>query len=105
MILTNPQQSNPISVLYDDILYIEGCKDYLKIYTKNRNSAYMFLMTMQEVMSLLPSKFVRPHRSYIVNMSYIDEIRDRFLFIQGTIIPISRIQKKEFLSKIPLLKN
>lgn len=73
----------------DDILYIEGLKDYVRIYLENGNKI-MSLMNMKKLEDHLPKpEFMRTHRSYIVHMTKITTI-DRFRFVFGnTYIPIS----------------
>lgn len=73
----------------DDILYIEGLKDYVRIYLENGNKI-MSLMNMKKLEDYLPKpEFMRTHRSYIVHMTKITTI-DRFRFVFGnTYIPIS----------------
>lgn len=73
----------------DDILYIEGLKDYVRIYLENGNKI-MSLMNMKKLEDYLPKpEFMRTHRSYIVHMAKITTI-DRFRFVFGNVyIPIS----------------
>lgn len=81
-------------VAFDDILYIEGLKDYIRIYLEN-GQRIMSLMNMKNLEDFLPSpNFMRTHRSYIVNMSKITVI-DKFRIIFGnTQIPISDSYKE-----------
>lgn len=79
-----------IKVDFDDILYIEGVKDYVKIYFNNGKEPVMSLMNMKRMEEALPSpEFLRIHRSYIAHMSKIDMI-DRFHIVFGEqLLPIS----------------
>lgn len=74
---------------FDDILYIEGLKDYVRIYLESGNKI-MSLMNMKKLEDYLPKpEFMRTHRSYIVHMTKITVI-DRFRFVFGNVyIPIS----------------
>ena len=76
--------------MFDDILYIEGVKDYVKIYLNNDHKPIMTLMNMKKIEESLPKpEFMRIHRSYIVHMKKIDGI-DRFRVVIGdAILPIS----------------
>ena len=57
-----------------DIIYIEGLRDYVKIHLKNSDLPVLTQMSMKKIESvLMPPKFVRIHRSYIVSTSYIKE--------------------------------
>ena len=79
-----------VKIMFDDILYIEGLKDYVKIYLNNDHKPIMTLMNMKKIEESLPKpEFMRIHRSYIVHMKKIDGI-DRFRVVIGdAILPIS----------------
>jgi DNA-binding LytR/AlgR family response regulator len=78
----------------DDIMYIEGVKDYVRIVLANSSQPVMCLMNMRTLEEYLPTpEFLRVHRSYIVHMSKVQSI-DRFRFVFGdTYIPISESYK------------
>lgn len=79
-----------VKIMFDDILYIEGLKDYVKIYLTDGRDPVMSLMNMKKIEELLPKpEFMRIHRSYIVHMRKIEGI-DRFRVVIGNaILPIS----------------
>ena len=79
-----------VKIMFDDILYIEGVKDYVKIYLNNDHKPIMTLMNMKKIGESLPKpEFMRIHRSYIVHMKKIDGI-DRFRVVIGdAVLPIS----------------
>lgn len=81
----------------DKVLYIEGLKDYVKIYLENEPMPIMSLVSMKSVEEMLPkSRFVRVHRSYIVQPTKISVIdRNRIVFGK-TYIPISDNYKQLF---------
>lgn len=85
-----------VKINFDDILYIEGVKDYIKIYFRDRRKPVMSLMNMKKLEDYLPkSQFVRVHRSFIVNMSVADMI-DRGRIVAGdTFIPVSESYKEQ----------
>ncbi|MCR5076957.1 MAG: LytTR family DNA-binding domain-containing protein [Prevotella sp.] len=85
-----------VKILFDDILYIEGVKDYVKIYLTGGRKPIMSLMNMKKIEEFLPRpEFMRTHRSYIVHMNKIDGI-DRFrIVIADAILPISDSYKAE----------
>ncbi len=82
-------------VALDDILYIEGLKDYVRIYLENGDKI-MSLMNMKKLEDYLPRpEFLRTHRSYIVHMPKASVI-DRFRIVFGNVyIPISDSYKEE----------
>ncbi len=83
-----------VKVFVDDILYIEGQKDYVKVVTDKNNRTIMCLMNMKTLEEYLPKAyFLRVHRSYIVNMPKSDGV-DRMRIVFGdTYIPVSENAK------------
>lgn len=79
----------------DDILYIEGLKDYVRFYLKNGEKV-MSLMSMKKLEEYLPKpEFLRTHRSFIVHMTETPLV-DRFRIVFGeNLIPISDNYKEE----------
>ena len=79
----------------DDILYIEGLKDYVRFYLKNGEKV-MSLMSMKKLEEYLPNpEFLRTHRSFIVHMPETTLI-DRFRIVFGDVyVPISENYKEE----------
>ena len=70
-----------------DIRYLEGLKDYIKIYTGGK--PVLTLNSLKAFEDRLPSQdFVRVHRSYIVALSWIDSIRKNRIYLGDAIIPI-----------------
>ena len=71
-----------VQIPVDDIVYVEGLKDYIKIFTEGGEKCTMTLMSMKNMELTLPaSKFMRIHRSFIVNKSKVTVIeRNRVLF-------------------------
>ena len=84
-----------LRVSLDDILYIEGLKDYVRICLKS-GERIMSLMSMKKLEDYLPKpEFLRTHRSYIVRMPEVRTI-DRFRIVFGDVfIPISDNYKEE----------
>ncbi|MBQ5407553.1 MAG: response regulator transcription factor [Prevotella sp.] len=85
-------------VCLDDILYIEGLKDYVRFYLKN-GERVMSLMSMKKLDEYLPKpEFLRTHRSYIVHMTETQMV-DRFRIVFDDVyIPISDNYKEEVQS-------
>lgn len=80
-----------------DILYIEGLKDYVKIYLDNGEKPVMTLMSMKLLDRFLPeSQFLRVHRSYIVNTTKIKVIERNRIVFGNTYIPVSESYKQSF---------
>jgi DNA-binding LytR/AlgR family response regulator len=84
---------------FQEILYIESLGDYVKYFTASRN--YVTLSTLKAVeQKMSGSKFMKVHRSYIVNIQKIKDIQDNSLVIDGKVIPISKSFKSEVMSRI-----
>jgi len=82
---------------FDEILYIEGLKDYVKVFTRNSPKPVLSLTTMKLLESKLPaSKFMRVHRSFIVNLDRIDTIERSRIVFGKTYIPVSDQYKDKF---------
>lgn len=86
-----------VQVELKKILYIEGLKDYIKIYTEDISKPILSLMSMKAMEELLPpTRFMRVHRSFIVQKDKIRVIdRGRIVF-EKTYIPISDSYKQVF---------
>lgn len=82
-----------------DILYIEGLKDYVSIYTISER--ILTLQTMKKTEEMLPSnRFVRVHKSYIVSLEKIDSIERQRIFIGKNVIPVGDSYQKDFMRLI-----
>ena len=79
----------------DDILFIEGLKDYVRFYLKNGEKV-LSLMSMKKLEEYLPRpEFLRTHRSYIVHMTETPLV-DRFRIVFGeNYIPVSENYKDD----------
>jgi len=78
------QRFNP-----DEILFIEGCNDYVRVYTEGSKPA-LASMNMKNIERKLPhGHFCRVHRSYIVSLNRIDSIERKRIKIGEKIIPVS----------------
>lgn len=80
-----------------DILYIEGLKDYVKIYTADSDRSIMTLMSMKTLEQHLPAdRFMRVHRSFIVNTARIKVIERNRIVFGKNYIPVSESYKQAF---------
>lgn len=88
-----------IRIDLSSILYIEGLKDYISIYTANER--ILTLMNMKKVEELLPSKrFIRVHKSYIVSLEKIKSIEKNRIYVNEQGIPIGDTYKDEFYMRL-----
>ena len=90
-----------IHILHNDILYIEGLKDYVKIYTANNPRPTLSLMSLKTLEEELPSdRFMRVHRSYIIQKSKIECVNKSRIVIQNKEIPVGDTYRRQFLAMI-----
>lgn len=84
-----------VKVRWEDILYVEGLKDYVTIHTRTQK-----IVTLQRLKSLEeqlpPDKFIRIHHSYIVAVDAIDVIHKGEVQIGTVNIPVSDTYRKAF---------
>lgn len=86
-------------IVYDEVLYIEGMRDYRKIHTINKK--VMTLKKFSELEKEIPSNLIcRVHKSYMVSLNKIDKVEKDLIRIKNTIIPVSETYKKQFLKQI-----
>ena len=97
-------KSRLIKLNTNDVLFIEALKDYVVINTST--TRYTIHSTMKDIQKKMPEdKFLRVHRSYIVNLNKISEIESPNLILEDNnkIIPIGGSFKEDLLSKINLI--
>jgi two-component system LytT family response regulator len=86
-------------VYLNDILFIEGLKDYISIFTPAER--IITLQNMKKMEDALPAKyFIRVHKSYIVSVNKIDSIERSRIFIADKIIPVGDTYREEFFKII-----
>lgn len=87
----------------DDIIYIEGARDYIFIYT--HNGRVMTLQSMRSIMQDLPQgKFIQIHKSYIVTINKIKVVQKNQIQVGDHTLPLSSTYKTEVLEAIKQLK-
>lgn len=86
----------------DDILFLESMRDYVKFVTPSKSYVtYSTLKNMEE--KLGGATFLKVHRSYIVNLSKIDDIRGNTIYILGNQIPIGKGHKDGLEGRLNIL--
>jgi len=114
-LLSNPQEKGTITdsdsdymliksdrkfhkILFKDIIYVEGLKDYVVIYIND--SKIITAMNLKTITQHLPeTAFIRVSKSYLVNSSYIDSFDNHTIYIKSTEIPIGEVFRKKFLEQ------
>lgn len=86
-------------IYMDDILYIEGLKDYISIFTKSER--VITLQNMKKMEDSLPAgRFIRVHKSYIVALDKIDSIERSRIQIKDKIIPVGDTYRESFFKLV-----
>lgn len=85
-------------IYFKDILYIEGLKDYVVIYSKD-NKIITSMNVKTIAAQLPPSIFARVSKSYIVNTLHITSFDNEIIYIQQTEIPLGQSFKDDFLKR------
>lgn len=79
-----------VRVGFNDILIVEGLKDYVKLILRSRPRPLLTLMSMKSLASWLPaSRFMRVHRSYIVNLDAVEAAERGGVVVAGRTVPVS----------------
>ncbi len=90
-----------VKIRYDEITYIEGLKDYVKIYLTSARHPVITRMTLKGIEQKLPGhEFMRVHKSYIVSLDKIQSVRNLKIHIGEAIIPVGEQYVEEFMKSI-----
>ena len=83
-----------VKVIVDDIKYVEGLKDYIKIHLTSSTRPVITRMSLKAMEEMLPpDKFVRTHKSFIVSIPRVTSVKRDFVCIGETEVPISESYK------------
>lgn len=86
-------------VWFEDMLYVEGMKDYLRIVT--RPEKVMTLLSFRKLIPCLPAdQFIRIHKSYVVAIAAIDSVEKGKVSIGGKLLPIGETYREAFFKII-----
>lgn len=97
--LTIKVEYKTVKINFDDILYIEGLKDYVRVYTKKE--MYLTRLNLKGIAAKLPSTdFTRVHRSYIIALSKVESFQKSQLIIANRILPIGESYRTTFFDKL-----
>jgi len=84
-----------IKIFLDDIVFIEGLRDYVAVHT--RNEKYLTLESIKNMESVLSESFFRIHKSYLINTQYIKFVEKNTVVLNSHRLPIGDTYKSEFL--------
>ena len=87
---------------YDDILFFENVGDYVRV--KLQEKQHIIYGTLKSLEDKLSSDFfLKVHRSYIVNLSKIEDIQENTLVIGKAVIPISRAHRPALMKRLRVI--
>lgn len=91
-----------VKIKLQDIIYLEADANYTQVFAKDKK--YVIRATLKDLEGKLdPNRFIRIHKSYLINLAEIDSIQADSVFISGKEIPLSRSQYSWLLQQIKLL--
>lgn len=91
-----------VKVFLKDVLFIEAERNYCRVHTLDKQHILSIpLKTFEQ--RLNSDLFIRVHRSYLVNLSAIDELDEHYLFIQNHSIPLGKSYKEALGSRLKLM--
>ena len=91
-----------VKIMVPDILYMEADRNYSRIFTSNREYVLSItLKTIEEKMSM--QLFMRIHRSYLINITQVDEVAENHVMIAKKMIPIGTGMKEQLMHRIKTL--
>lgn len=93
------QNDTFVRIVWEDILYVEGMQNYLKLYF--REKVLVIHQTMTSLEEMLPKEFFfKIHRSFLVNVAHVDSITGGRLSVGGKDLPIAQKRKDELLKTV-----
>jgi two-component system LytT family response regulator len=82
-----------------DIQYIESIGNYVQVYTNEKTITTYF--SLNQIIELLPEdKFIRIHKTYIINMDFIDQYEKHRLKIRNKFLPIGTTYRQHFSQRL-----
>ncbi|MHA4809857.1 LytR/AlgR family response regulator transcription factor [Flavitalea flava] len=91
-----------VKLIKNDIFFIESMRDYVKFVLEGKN--YITHSTLKNLEEKLSGQsFLKVHRSYIVNINKIDDIRGNTIYLQGNQIPIGKGHKEDVVKRLNIL--
>lgn len=90
-----------VRIDFDNLLYVEGLKDYVKFYLTDRDRPVITQMSLKAVEQSLPaSRFMRVHRSFIIGLEHIDSMGRNQAKIGAAEIPVGETYRATFLQRL-----
>ena len=91
-----------IKILLADILYMEADRNYSRIFTGTRE--YLLSITLKAIEEKMPTPlFMRAHRSYLINITQVDEVAEMHVMINKKSIPLGTGMREQLMHRIKTL--
>lgn len=101
LFITVKSEYRLIRIKVADIVYIEGLKDYIKIYVSGESRPVLTLMSLKSIEAMLPAdSFMRIHRSFIANIKLIKSFGQGHVCYENATIPVSDSYRNALLEKL-----
>lgn len=92
-------------ILFSDIMWVEASRSYSYIHTSDNQRIILTYPLAEVKKKVPPEQFVQPHRSFLLNVNYVNKYIGNILYIDKQSFPISRKFKKETLNRFLFLDN
>ena len=93
-----------LKIPLNEIVFVEGCGNYIKIVTENKT--YLLLIAMKRMEQLLPAfLFKRIHRSYIVSLDKITGFDSDCVYLKDKELPIGQLYKGELEKAVMIIND
>lgn len=88
-----------VKIIIKDIQYIEAERNYSRIYCCNKS--FLLVITLKDLDEKLPREhFIRIHRSYVINLSQVDEVANSHVVISKKAVPLSKTYRKNLMNRL-----
>jgi DNA-binding LytR/AlgR family response regulator len=88
-----------VKITIKDIYYVEADRNYCRIFSKGKE--YLLVMTLKDINEKLPAEhFIRIHRSYIINLSHVNEVAGNHVVISKKAVPLSKTLRADLLKRL-----
>ncbi|WP_300977145.1 LytTR family DNA-binding domain-containing protein [Flavobacterium sp.] len=89
-----------VKVVFEDIIYLEGQDNYVKIYRENQKPL-MIRITIKDILEKLPQKnFCRIHRSNVISLNRITSYRNKIVNLGDIALPVGNTYENDFMLKL-----
>ena len=86
-----------VNITISDIRYVEAMSEYLKVWLQGESKPIITLLSMKKMEERLPDYFMRIHRSYIINLTKIQEVnKNRVIMDADTYLPVGDMYRETF---------